>query len=232
MYKKNVMNTKKWRIFFLMMICSLFFTLDAFAVHTKVGKAASRSYVTDDYKGKVIIFAGDSRTMYMTAGYMKAMRTNCAFAWVNGGGVSCIDSNGKLESHLHRLIKKYRDRCVVIFNFGINGNGNYKKNSANLIRIYRKYMAEYPDVKFFVESVNPSGHNKGGVGNPKIDKLNAILKEEFKDQYIDVSTYLLENGIVTKTGKGTKYKLHYKRKANRMIISYLKSFVDNYYNSL
>ncbi len=226
--KMSVMKTRRFFAALVMMICAMMFSTQAWAVHTRVGVPASRSYVSSDYEGRVIIYAGDSRTMYMTANSLRNHRKNSAFVWINGGGVSYIDNGGRLESRLNDMIDRYRGRCVVIFNFGINGNGSPVKNAKRITKVYRRYMSDYSDVPFFVESVNPSGYNSGGYGNPKIEKLNSLLSAEFGDRYIDVYNYLINSGVVTKTGGGTKDKLHYKQKANLAIYSYTKYFVDNY----
>ena len=64
--------------------------------------------------------------------------------------------------------------------------------------------------------------------NKKIEKLNSLLQKEFGDQYIDVSSVLLQKKIVTKNGKGTKDNLHYKAKTNRAIYKQVKKFVNDY----
>lgn len=211
-----------------MVIGTLAFSTQAYAIHTRVGLPASHSYVKRSYTGRVIIFAGDSRTMYLTADNLKKQRNNCAFVFENGGSIKSIANKGELKPYLDTMIQRYRDRCVVVMNFGINGNGNPKNNAKRIIRTYRRWMRRYPDVTFFVESVNPSGHPNGGVGNPKIEKLNRLLKKEFGSSYIDVSTYLLNKGIVDRKGKGTKDNLHYKRRANRAIYRFVKSFVSEH----
>ncbi len=213
-------------------LCTMLFSFNSWAVHTNVGEAASISYVSSSYDGRVVIYAGDSRTMYMTADNLKNERTNCAFAWMNGGNGSCVSKTGRVTPLLKKLITQYRDNCVVVFNFGINGNGNASSNAKNLIKYYRWWMDKYPDVQFFVESVNPSGYKSSGYGNPKIDKLNKKLKKEFDDEYIDVSSYLLKKGIVSKTGKGTRDKLHYKLKTNRAIYKYINKFITKYEEAL
>ena len=224
-------SCKRFACMFLLAACWIAAagSMRTYAVHTAVGVPASRSYVKADYKGRVIIFAGDSRTMYLTADNLKKYRKNCAFVWINGGSVSWIGKKGKLKPYLDKMISRYRKRCVVVFNFGINGNSSPKKNAGRIIKTYRQYMKKYPDVTFFAESVNPSGFQSNtGYGNKKIEKLNSLLQKEFGDQYIDVSSVLLQKKIVTKNGKGTKDNLHYKAKTNRAIYKQVKKFVNDY----
>lgn len=228
---RDMKTVKRLRLFVLsaaMLIGMLAFSTQAYAIHTRVGQPASHSYVKKSFTGRVLIFAGDSRTMYLTADNLKAQRNNCAFVFENGGSIKSIANGGELKPYLDTMIQRYRGRCVVIMNFGINGNSNPKGNAKRITRVYRRWMRRYPDVTFLVESVNPSGHPNGGVGNPKIEKLNRFLKKEFGSSYIDVSTYLLNRGIVDRSGKGTKDNLHYKRRANRAIYRYVKNFVSSY----
>ena len=224
---------KRIRIGIILLMVSVFcvclMPLEAYAVHTAVGVPASRSYVSPGYKDRVIIFAGDSRTMYLTADNLKKYRKDCAFVFVNGGGVASIDNDGRLAPYLSRMIERYRSNCVVVMNFGINGNGNAKKNAKRITKVYRRWMKKYPDVQFLVESVNPTGFDSNtGYGKKKILKVNRLLKKEFSDIYIDANTYLLEKGIVDWTGKGTKDNIHYKQKTNRAIFKFVKKYISEF----
>ncbi len=118
------------------MMC-LAFSGRAYAWHSPVGKPASSTYVKNTDKRQVIIYVGDSRVMYMTCGPKKsARRANFAFAYINGGNVTSIGKNGSLTPYVTKLINKYRARNpVIVFNFGLNGNGNAKKNAKRVIRI-------------------------------------------------------------------------------------------------
>lgn len=211
-----------------LILCTMCFSGNAFAVHTRVGVAAARSYVSSSYEGRVIIYAGDSRTMYMTADNLSSERKNAAFCWVNGGNISVISANGKLTPYLKNLIKRYRKHCVVVMNFGFNGNSNAAKNSRRVIKVYRRWMKDYPDVQFLVESVNPSGYSAGTYSNIKVDKLNKALKSEFQDQYMDISKKLLDSGAVTRAGKGLRDKRHYKTNVNKRIYRYIRAFIADY----
>ena len=205
------------------------FSEESYAVHTAVGVPSSRSYVKRNYSGRVIIFAGDSRTMYLTADNLKKLRTNSAFVWVNGGGVSSIGKKGSLSPYLDRMIQRYRSNCVVVMNFGLNGNGNVKKNAKRIKKVYHRWMKKYPDVPFLVESINPTGFQSNtGYGNRKVDKLNASLRKEFGKSYIDVNTYLQSKKIVDKNGKGTRDNIHYKKKTNKAIYKCVKNFIREY----
>ena len=216
-------------IIMAVIFCICLVPLEAFAVHTAVGVPASRSYVSSGYSDRVIIFAGDSRTMYLTADNLKKQRKNCAFVFVNGGGVASIDKDGRLASYLSKMIERYRGNCVVVMNFGINGNGNAKNNAKRITKIYRRWMKKYPDVQFLVESVNPTGFDSNtGYGKRKILKVNRLLKKEFSDIYIDACTYLLDKGIVDWTGKGTKDNIHYKQKTNKAIFKCVKKYIKEF----
>ena len=220
--KKTV---KRCRVLILSALFALMLTSQAFAIHTSVGVPSSHSYVSKNYKGKVYIFAGDSRTMYMTK--TGSVKNNCAFAWVNGGSVSVINrkKNGPLKSRLDSLIKKYKKQgCVVILNFGVNGNSNPAKNAKNIISTYNAWIKAYPGVKFYVESVNPTAKTKTSYKNANVIAVNKVLKSKFGSRYIDMYSYLISNKLVnTSNGKGTTDDLHYKTSVYTKIIQRTKS---------
>ena len=204
-------------------------TTTCFATYTKRLVPASKSCVRKTYRGKVVIFAGDSRTMHMADGWIPAsVRKNCAFVWMNGGSVNCIRSDKSLAPYLRKMIRKYRDRCIVVFNFGVNGNSNPEKNAKRLIRIYHSWMEEYPDVTFYVESINPTAMAGGSCSNQGVIETNDLLQEEFEDCYIDIYTYLISKKLVDPdTGAGTRDGLHYERAVYQKIIKKVRSCTMN-----
>ena len=208
----------------VLFVCLLTARQTAHARYTKVMVPASESHVSKKGKKQVIIYAGDSRTMMLTYGSAGKARSRSAFCWVNGGGVSVINKGGSLESRLAAMIARYRDNCVVILNFGVNGNSNPEKNARRIIRIYRRWMKKYPDVSFYVMSLNPSGHTRGSYSNQKIKRTNAVLKEAFEGtgQYLDCYSYLLEKDIVSTGGKGMMDNLHYRPFVCRAIMKFVK----------
>ena len=128
---------KRIRVVGLLVLFCILLNSNIYARYTKVGVSAVQDKVSKDYKGRVVIFVGDSRTMHQSSVNTKGS----AYAWVNGGGVGVI-SKGSLKSKLVKLLKKYKGRCIVIFNLGVNGNGNPKKNAKRLINTYNRYIKE------------------------------------------------------------------------------------------
>jgi len=201
------------------------------AKHTSVGVAASSTYVKENDSRQVILYVGDSRSMYMTCGGNKnnPKRRNFAFAYVNGGNVTCIDKNGSLTPYVEELIEKYRKRDpVIVFNFGLNGNGKVRKNAKRIIRIYRKWMKDYPDLRFVVESVNPTILSKGSYSDKKVVKLNRLLQKEFEPDgiWMDNYTYIIENRIIRQNGYGMRDNYHYKWKTCKKLLVRIRSWVE------
>ena len=203
-----------------------------FAKHTNVGVPASESYVDSSDNRKVIIYVGDSRVMYCTCGAKKsAVRTNFAFCFVNGGNVSVIDRNsGKLTSHVENYIDKYRKyNPVIIFNFGLNGNGSPENNAKRIIQVYRKWMDAYPNLRFYVEGIGPTILQKGSYSNPKVIRLNRYLQAEYepKGMWIDTYGFIQEKGLINSSGKGMKDSYHYRWKTSKRILKMLRERVEN-----
>ena len=117
---------------------------------------------------------------------------------------------------------------MVVFNMGVNGNSSPKKNAKRIIKIYRRWMKEYPDVPFYVMSVNPTIETSGPYANSKVIKVNRYLKNEYdpKGIYIDCYRYLREKGIINNNGKGMKDKYHYKWSTSRKIMQYVRNTVE------
>ncbi len=216
----------KCRFLIVSLLFVMLFTSQAFAIYTNVGVPASTSYVSAKNKNKnkkVYIFVGDSRTMHMTESTVKA-KDDCAFVWKNGGSVSCIGKGGDLTGKLDTMIRKYRKNCVVILNFGVNGNGNPKSNAKNIKKIYNSWIKKYPKVKFYVESVNPTSRTTSPYKNSNVNKVNAELKKAFKDRYIDMNAWLIRKKYVnTKNGRGTTDGLHYTYVVYQKILDHTKT---------
>lgn len=212
-------------IIFILTLC---FQADVHAGYTKVGIAASQSYVNKNDNRPVIIFVGDSRAMMCT--YPKnqsGIRSNFCFCWVNGGNVRVLQN--QLKPYVENMIRRYRGRCVVAFNLGVNGNSKPKGNARRMIRIYRQWMKRYQDVKFYVVSVNPTLSKAGPYANSKVIALNRYLKKEFEPEglYIDTCTPITESGLVTGKAKGMRDDYHYKWSVSRRCLSVVRKFVSD-----
>lgn len=220
---------KKTISFLLLLVFCIMNCITLHAKTTGIGVPAKKSYVKKQYSGRVIVFVGDSRVMMSTSGKgHKKVRDNFYMCWVNGGNVTVLKKNQKLTPYVKKAIDKYREKCVVVFNMGVNGNSSPKKNAKRIIKIYRRWMKEYPDVPFYVMSVNPTIETSGPYANSKVIKVNRYLKNEYdpKGIYIDCYRYLREKGIINNNGKGMKDKYHYKWSTSRKIMQYVRNTVE------
>lgn len=207
-------------------------TTQVYAKHTAVGKAASQSYVKTNNKQQVIIYVGDSRVMYCTCGTKKSStRTNYAFCFVNGGNVTVINrSGGKLTPFVKKYIQKYKKYDpIIVFNFGLNGNGSPGRNAKRIIKTYRSWMKAYPDLRFYVESIGPTILKKGSYSNPKVIRLNNLLKAEYepKGMWLDTYSYILENGLISAKGKGMRDNYHYKWKTSKKLLVKIRELIED-----
>ncbi len=196
-----------------------------------VGKAGKKSYVSDSDPKQVIIYVGDSRVMFSTAGKKSdPVRNNFAMCFVNGGNVSVIKMpSGKLTQKLMGLIGKYRSKKpVIVFNFGLNGNSKPEKNARRIIKIYKKWMEAYPDLQFYVESIGPTKLSSGSYSNPNVLRLNAVLKAEYEPQgiWIDSYNFIVENDLVNSSGKGLRDNYHFKWKTSKQILAFIRAQVE------
>ena len=226
---------KPYRLFRTFSIVALFcllmagISMSTHAGYTKIRVPASQEYVYSSDKRPIIIFVGDSRTMMCTYPKGKqSARSNYVFCWVNGGNVSVIGNGGSLTSYVERMIRKYRDNCVVALNLGVNGNSNPQGNAGRIIQQYRRWMRKHPDVRFFVVSVNPTRIKTGPFANSKVIALNKRLKSEFEPEgiYIDTYSVLMESGLVTGSEKGMRDLAHYNWSAGKKILMTVRKYVS------
>lgn len=221
--------------FFYVVVLSLVFMLlnlynIVYAGYKPVGVSASVSYVKQPKKDNIIICVGDSRTMQYTFGGGKKIRSNFVFCFVNGGNGGVIDKKrGSLSKHLTKYIKKYKKyNPIIVFNFGVNGNGKPTKNAKRLIRIYNQWMKAYPNLKFYVQGVGPTNINGGSYANSNVIKLNKILKKEYEPKgiYIDSYKYIKDHNIVNSSGKGFRDKLHYNWATSEQLLKQIRRRVN------
>ena len=213
-------------------LCMLL-TLQAQAKHLPVLEPGTTTYVRKNNRKQVIIYVGDSRAMYMTMGHgnVKQVR-NFAFAYVNGGSITVIGKNGMLKPYLEKLIRKYRRRNpVVVFNLGLNGNGIPSSNAKRIIRVYRRWMKEYPDIRFVVESVNPTLLTGGPFSDQRVVQLNALLQEEFEPDglWMDTYSFINERHLIRPDGFGMKDvddMYHYNWKTSAKILTRVRKWVE------
>ena len=204
-------------------------SLTAQAAHTPVLKAACETYVTKDPR-QVIIYVGDSRVMYATCGTKNSdARTNIAFCFVNGGNYSVAADGGRLTPMIDQYIRQYKDRDpIIVFNLGLNGNSNPKKNAKRLIKTYKWWMKKYPDLRFFVEGIGPTIVTEGSYSNANVIKLNELLRKEYqpKGMWIETYDFIEEKNLIDETGKGLRDRYHYKWPTSRKLLKHMRKCVE------
>lgn len=214
-------------IIFLLLFCSFltFHSQSAYAGFTKIGVPGYKSYVRKKDKRPVIILVGDSRTMMCTyqGGYQSA-RSNFCLCWVNGGTISVIGKKGKLTPYVEKKIRRYRKRCIVVLNLGVNGNSHPKKNARRIIKTYNRWMKRYPDVPFYVVSVNPTILNGGPYSEKNVEKVNKYLKKEYQPKgiYIDTWSMLKKSSLFKGKMRGMRDEKHYTWAASKKILKYIR----------
>ncbi len=88
-------------------------------------------------------------------------------------------------------------------------------------------MKLFPDVHFYVVSVNPTAIWSGPYSNDNVKTVNRLLRAEFEPEgiYIDTYTMLIESGLITGTAPGMSDQLHYRSPASRIILKAVRKFV-------
>lgn len=209
------------------------------------GKKVTNAWVGDKYLGpdglvcdppnNVVgqdvkrIFLGDSRTVglygIMTGdSFVKGTETQPVETQLNQGrtdiyigkvGMGYDWTVGVALEELRIVLRRYPSSKVAL-RMGVNDLGNI----SNYITLYRNLIQEFPQAKFYVESVTPvddelCAANGFRVTNKQILQFNLKLKRAFPSNYI--SSYIYVNKNKGKTLDG----LHYDPSTYRMIYRYL-----------
>ena len=129
------------------------------------------------------------------------------------------------------LDEKENDEYSVVINMGVNDLNWLKEDydeknlSDDYFEAYKELIKKYPEVKFYLLSVNPLDEKmiKEKIPNNKrsnksIEKYNGYLKEKTEDSDIDNLAYCDSyNTLKFKTKDG----LHYTQDTNKDIINYI-----------
>lgn len=173
---------------------------------TKAVKKTSKSTKKKSSKPKYTsyLFVGDSRTVGLD---------NCV------SGISSIAKVGAGLSYLKSVlpeVTKVRGKNVI-FNFGVNDLGNYKKY-AKVYRSLPKEFLQKNNVIFM--SVNPCSGSKYGSWNSKINTFNSYVKKNLPSgmKYLDTCSKLKSSGFKTRDG------CHYLDSTYRKIAKYVFEF--------
>lgn len=157
------------------------------------------------------IFVGDSRTVGMEAACgssdtLYIGKVNAGYTWLRD------TAGAELRSYLNG-----NPDVTVLLTLGVNDLGNIQL----YIQYYKELMADYPETRFYVVSVNPVDEKKAAasgytVKNAQIKAFNKTLKQAFgSSAYINSFKYLQANGIQTWDG------LHYMADTYKTLYAYL-----------
>ena len=159
-----------------------------------------------------VIFVGDSRVvgMSMAGGYWSVGQESIGYDWfVSDGVYQMIDQ-----------MNAWPD-ADVIFCFGINDVANI----GSYIAEYQYLMESYPNTRFWLMSVNPVNDAMASscgyfINSDMVVSFNSVLQQAFPEAYLDVYSYLQQNGYGTSDG------VHYDVGTYLVIQEYAKYLIN------
>lgn len=159
-----------------------------------------------------MIFVGDSRVvgMSMAGGYSYVGKESIGYDWfVSEGVYQMLDQ-----------MNAWPDADVILC-FGINDVANI----GSYISEYQYLLDAYPDTRFWFMSVNPVNDAMASscgyfINSDMVTSFNNVLQQAFPEQYLDVCSYLQENGYGTSDG------VHYDVGTYLVIQEYTKYLIN------
>ena len=187
-----------------------------------------------------MIFVGDSRTYFMQKTllqeYGKDAVAKVSFVCKTGEGLSWFETAGErvMRSEIARLQSDSDKPVAVIFNLGVNdlsshnsGNGVDYKGEANAYLARMNTLAEEleSDCRLFYMSVNPVNDGMASscgyfINSDMVVSFNSVLQQAFPEAYLDVYSYLQQNGYGTSDG------VHYDVGTYLVIQEYAKYLIN------
>lgn len=194
---KNYIEKNNFRLYYNCNENSNFLTKND---QNKSLKLEKQDFLFNNYEE--IVFIGDSRTVGLSN---VVTNSKITFLAEIGKGLSWLKEQN--------ISKFNKNNTLILVNLGVNDLGNIDKyvsylKSLNIKNLY--YISVYP-VDEYKESLN--GYS---IENNSIEKFNNIIKENFN--YIDVYSYLKDNGFETKDG------IHYENSSYIDIFNFLRSY--------
>lgn len=159
-----------------------------------------------------MIFVGDSRVvgMSMAGGYSYVGKESIGYDWfVSDGVYQMLDQ-----------MNAWPDADVILC-FGINDVANI----GSYITEYQYLVDSYPDTRFWFMSVNPVNDGMASscgyfINSDMVISFNNVLQQAFTERYLDVYSYLQENGYGTSDG------VHYDVGTYLVIQEYTKYLIN------
>lgn len=197
-------------------------------------KAFEKEEVQDSdislYGNNKVIIIGDSRMEYIATGTGYDIPNNFSFIALSGSKIDWFE-----EMASERLKKELDEReknitYHVIFNMGVNDlntNADVNDVASSYYNLYKKFAKDYPNVYFYLLSINPIDDNtinKNEKGqkrtNIKIDFTNRKMVSLLKSDNLSNMSYCdADHNIAFNTKDG----LHYDYDTNQKIINYISN---------
>lgn len=159
-----------------------------------------------------MIFVGDSRVVGMS------MAGGCCYVGKESIGYDWFVSEGVYQMLDQMNVWPDAD---VIFCFGINDVANI----GSYIAEYQYLMESYPNTRFWCMSVNPVNDGMASscgyfINSDMVASFNSVLQQAFPKAYLDVYSYLQQNGYGTSDG------VHYDVGTYLVIQEYAKYLIN------
>lgn len=159
-----------------------------------------------------MIFVGDSRVvgMSMAGGYCYVGKEGIGYDWfVSEGVYQMLDQMSICP------------QADVILCFGVNDVANI----GSYVAEYQYLKENYPDTRFWFMSVNPVNDGMASscgyfINSDMAVSFNRVMQQAFPEQYLDVYSYLQENGYGTSDG------VHYDIGTYLVIQEYTKYLIN------
>lgn len=233
-----IINVKEFKKLYKFVLIFLFIVVIIFVItkdsdlNYQVDKNVLKfynSYVKQDISVPTdyIIVVGDSRMKYLSLDENVTLPVNMKFIAKPGAGFDWFVNTAIKELTL-ALDNKVENRFYsVVFNMGVNDLINYssrKTVSEKYYEIYQDFALNYPDVMFYVMSINPindySYRNKDfpKVTNNKIIGTNKeIISLIDKNNVKNISYCDAFNNLTFGIYEG----IHYDSQTNKKILNYM-----------
>lgn len=197
-------------------------------------KAFEKEQVQDSgmslYGNNKVIIVGDSRMEYIATGTGYEIPDNFSFIALSGSKIDwfCDMASERLKQELDN--RKKNVTYHVVFNMGVNDlntSTDFNTIASAYYNLYKKFAEDYPDVYFYLLSINPiddktiNEHEKGQKRtNLKIDFTNRKMVSLLNDDNLSNMSYCDSDHHIT---FNTKDGLHYDRDTNQKIVDYISN---------
>ncbi len=182
-----------------------------------------------------IIIIGDSRMDLLKDNKKVEIPSNVEFIAKSGAAISWLEDIA-LDKFYEVMDNRNDDYTYhVVVNLGVNDlnhTDNTRLIAKNYYNIYKELFEEYPDVNFYLLSVNPVDDDiinkkipNNIRSNAKVENLNSLMIEYMNEDSLSNVTYCDSyHNIDFETSDG----LHYNTETDKKIIDYITNECVNY----